>query len=268
MNQIRLSDRELVYLAAQAGAMRFYGIPDPFFAMDAAQLRFAVEEVKRSLHNKGYADQGFDSGFSISEDVLSLMEVCALCERYLITSLSGTDSDFRTVAYSRDSRVVILQETGKGDYLLTEVYDQTLTSSLEKMDLFFGHTVPTQEAISVSIPFQTLASAQKKAVPEEDDAGALTVLMEGGVPEPMAKVLLAGFHGTAPSLNMNLIDLQRRRTDGFLCFAAQEGMIRMSPIWLDEEESWQIAYTTSCELAEEARGLMLACSNPSPSALP
>ena len=268
MNQIRLTDWELVYLAAQAGAMRFYGIPDPFFAMNTTEVRSAVAEIKHSLHTKGYAEEGFDSEFTISEDVLSFVKVCALCERYLVAALSGTgDGNFRIIAYCQGSQVVLLREGEKGEYLLEKADVQMLDKLLTGIDLSLGFHAPVQEFLSVSLPFQTLSRAQKKTVPEQDEPGAQAFLKETGLPEIMTKVLLAGFRGTTPCLNVNLVDLRGRRSDGFLSFATPEAQIRMSPIWLDEEESWQISYTTASGLVDAIRELTLACFGASVQAL-
>lgn len=262
MIQLRLTDRELVYLAAQSGALRFYGISDPFFGMSPGDLRIAVEEIKRSLHKKNYAAVGFEQNFSIRSEVLEVIGICSKCERYLSVALTNSGSDhFRYIVYKAESRLALLEETDPGAFQLKGITAddvQELRSGIGCSPALSADN--SGASVPVSVPFQTLARAQKAAVGGQDPTSARRILMEAGCSYEIAETLVAAYQAKTPSLSVNFIALKERRSDGFLAFWSESGFVRLSPIWLDEEESWQISLVPSSDLHREFQYLVRRCA--------
>ncbi|MDD4729783.1 MAG: hypothetical protein PHN55_13680, partial [Dysgonamonadaceae bacterium] len=95
MSKIELNAREILYLSALAGATEFIGIPDGFYGMDELEIKQEILKIQSELERRGYAQADFDGNFNPNAEVMQVIQICAMCEKYIsvdkISALSNPE---------------------------------------------------------------------------------------------------------------------------------------------------------------------------------
>jgi hypothetical protein len=72
-----LSDKEILYLAAMAGAEELYGIQGESFGSDGEEIAAEWERVREQLERKNYIETGFDNTITVDPELHGLIAACA-----------------------------------------------------------------------------------------------------------------------------------------------------------------------------------------------
>lgn len=233
MQEWILTPQELLYCAAQTGAQRFFGIDDPFYAMEPEEIRAAIPRLQQSLEQKGVARLGFDDSFALVPQVAALMDICTGCTGYLLLKCTQQQTAHTVRVYWKEDKAVIATDT-QGGIALAETPVQTLAEQLTQLLPDAGTDGETGETIRLT--YALLSEVQKKAA--DDAAAARQLLMDQGATEDLAQRLVHSFSDATRAV-LCKCDLQRRSLDTAVLLFDRQGVVCMLPADV-EEQIWQV----------------------------
>jgi len=108
MNEIKMNEKELVYIASLLGAKEFFGLRDPFFGMDQSEIAAAISEMQVALDLNGLLEADFLGGVQVSQKARALIEPCAFCDAYALGEYQEQGVAKRFTVYFRGETTVLL----------------------------------------------------------------------------------------------------------------------------------------------------------------
>lgn len=235
MDELVFTAKELMVASAKLGAVRFFGLPDPFYGMEPEEIQGAVSGIQLALEKKGYAQMGFDDSFTLKSDVKNLLETAALCERYVMLRSEKADGGLSVaIRYERQGKAVLLRETGKA-LTLTRTEDGAAAAFVTRELGGVDAVDPT--AGEVLLSEETLTAARLAAA--EDKAKAAALLTEQGCSGQTAAGLVQGLRREADLFVICIGDLQQRTLRHLIVFAGKEGWVSLIPTDVDER-TWTV----------------------------
>ena len=252
MCDLKLTAKELLFAASCLGAQTFFGLPDPFWGMDETDIALELTELQLSLEKKGYASVGFDDAFKLSLDAKELVSVCANCEQYIMADLTSPGSLSKSPLFHVcDGKAVRISEE-KGSLTLRSIKPSEIAGLIWK-----EMSCPEDDSISSTqtyiLPYQCIAKAQELA--ESAPNRAVSLLVNEGCPEQLARILLEGFSRKAHFCSVSVTDLIERRFEYFICVRNASGSILLTPIPSAADDCWELRSVSSSELRKQLDSL-------------
>lgn len=234
MQEIILTPQELLYCAAQTGAQRFFGIDDPFYAMEPEEIQAAIGQIQQSLEKKGIAQLGFDDSFRLTAPAAERIGICAGCEGYLLLKCTQQQLAHTVRVYFKEGKAVIAADAPEG-ICLAEIPAQTAVTQLVQALPDAGQGGETGDGITIA--YTLLSDVQKMAV---DDAHTARELLTGqGATEELARRLVRCFGCGAARAVLCKGNLGRRSLDTAVLLFDGQGILCMMPADV-EEQIWHI----------------------------
>ena len=236
MAQVLLAPRELLFIAALSGSTEFMGIPDAFFGIDDSEFEDAISAIQAGLNDKGYAEQDFDGGFSLSENVLNIVDTCANCDAFIVLDKNKpTGERHRDRCYIKDGQTVRITEDD-GSYSLTEMTDtdMLLTDFLQDIDWL----APESSLLgNLKVPSDVLTQVRSKQK-GFDSTDSIHILTQAGCDELSAGIVIEGL---AEKLNYysiigTVLDGEKEGVYSCMLIDSQKGIYRIQPVMEDEDE--------------------------------
>lgn len=233
MQEWILTHQELLYCAAQTGAQRFFGIDDPFYAMEPEEIRAAIGQIQQSLEKKGVARLGFDDSFALLPQAAELVGICAGCQSYLLLKRTQQRLEHTVRVYFKDGKAAVAADAPEG-IALAEAPAQTLAEQLvrELPSVSGGET-----GEGIRLAYTLLSQVQQKAA--EDAGAARQLLTEQGAAEDLARRLVRCFGCGGDRAVLCKADLGRRSLDTAVLLFDDGGILCMTPADV-EEQIWLI----------------------------
>jgi len=243
---LELTARELLFAASRVGAQTFFGLPDPFFGMDEADIAGELIELQLSLEKKSYASIGFDDVFKLSSKAEELISVCANCERYIVADLGTLDGAYQNLLFyfRGDKAVAVLPKDG--DLTLRAIEPSGVAGRIWE-DMFWPEVKEVAPVAAHRLSFACIAEAQNRA--ENDPVSASAVLKEEGCPERLVEILLCGFRRKAYFYSISMTDLKASRFEHLICVCTKADGVLLTA---SDADCWDIRSIDGVQL----RGLL------------
>lgn len=250
MNEICLSPKELLVLASSVGAGNFYGIKDPFCGMARHEIEAAIPSIQLALEQKGCAHLGFDSSFHIMPDVLNLVSVCAMCEKYvMIDVISAGDRVPKEVLYFSNGQCVRL--TQDNDSVKIALADPDAFIDELIANAFQSHPHLAGEKISIVISKSVLDQAKERSI--ED---AKQMLQSNGCPPAVASTIADGLNQLCTTVSIVAVDLRGHSLDATICIVSESALLSMKLDDFGVQDSWRVSQLAHSELKQELMSLI------------
>lgn len=232
MENLMVSGKELMLLAARLGGTTFYGVRDPFGGMSAREVQTVIPQLERSLEEKRLASVGFDDSFTVAPWAAELVSTCAKCQVYLCAgALHGPQEEPPYRWYGRDGAIVELRQ-GEDGYSLRKAEPDEVLSSLCGLAGQADPCPPPAEDTVLS--YGDFFAAQQ----EPDDSKARTLLTEAGCGEAAADVLLDGLRRRGDFCTITVTDLEQRQVNGLMSVCGAHGRLRIRQT--EGRRGWQV----------------------------
>lgn len=242
MQELVLTPEELLYCAAQLGAKRFFGLEDPFYAMEPEEICSAIAGIQVSLEQKGFAQMGFDDSFKLNSQVSALIDVCAGCEKYLqLRSSAPLQKEALTLVYYKEEKAVLVCKRGSQLHL-REMTGEKLADLL--LQTFPRLNLGDAQLQECQLDYALLSQVQKLAA-EAPETG-LEKLMEQGAAAQVAEILMQSFGNGLERGILCRGDLQKRTLDTMVLLFCDSGTVCMEPADT-EEQIWRVRYASGDE---------------------
>jgi len=238
-SEISLSPRELLYIAALLDATEFMGISDAFFGMDDEEIGQEVTMLQTSLEAKGYAQPDFDGGFTIKEDVLEIVDICANCDTFVVVDKNKVDKpQLRALYYAKSGNIVMLKED-KGANILIPI------SGVDSLLAHIMKDIQWQSSVEASIQSVTISSAILSEAKAEasgfDSSKGVEVLMQSGCDELSATMIMDGLSGKTNyySVIITVFEGEREGVYNTMLIDTPNGIYKLASITDGDEDTVQ-----------------------------
>ena len=250
MEQNRLSIRALVVLAAELGAAHLFGVRDPFMMLDHGEIRAAYEACLEDLEQTGAITQQFEGAAVVRADLRRQIEICTGCNLYLtIDEVTGGHTEPSVVFYRQGDCWV--QLTRRGDMAnLADAADGSIeTLALTRLLKACAAQNAPEAQKGWHLTNETLRRCLK------DTEKGRTLLLETGMPEDMASLLLAGLERQCGYCCVNMVHLQTRTLES-LCLVYNSDMLLRLESGETEQEDWIVRKSTPEQVLRTLRALL------------
>ena|GEM_PF-3033693 len=224
MNEVKMSPRELLLIAAELGAKEFLGIPDAFFGMEAAEIKQEIVRLKASLEQKGYGESDFDGGFALHEEIMAVVETCTNCDTFIVVDAKkGDEVQPRDLYYTLGDWIVRLQDEGD-TVTLAKIADEAELLSGIKHKIQLKNGAEGDALAAVTVPNALLLSLKA------DAADGIKPLVELGADERAAQAVVEGLLGKANfySVIVTAINGEKRGVHSVILLDSKHGIYKMS----------------------------------------
>lgn len=250
MEQNRLSIRALVVLAAELGAAHLFGVRDPFMMLDQKEIRAAYESCLEELEQVGAITQQFEGPPIVRDDLRRQIEICAGCDLYLtVDEVTCGHTEPSVVLYRQGNDWVQLTKHDDMASLADASDGNIETLALARLlKVCAAQNVPEAQT-GWSLTNDTLRRCLK------DTVKGCTVLLETGMPEDMAALLLAGLERQCGYCCVNTVHLQTRTLES-LCLVYNSDMLLRLESGEAEREDWIVHRSTPEQVLRTLRALL------------
>jgi hypothetical protein len=250
MSEIRVTGAELLFVAAALGGKSFYGIQDPFWAMDSREIILKQSEAKLSLEKKGYVSLGFDDSVVFESLLEEIVRHCTFCEQYLMldTIYSGFQQP-STIYYFRHNKAAQLTRGADEEYVLSWIEAHLLFDNV--LTRIHKNSVPHRSGSAFTLNTQDMTQLQFQCA-----NGDGTLDFPPDIPTIMREILESGLRKKGDYSVVTLTDINQRSIKHLICIHTQQGSLRLWQDLIDDENAWKIGYTNREELDELLRKLV------------
>lgn len=199
MKGIKLSGKELLYIAVTMGYRNFWAIRDPFIGEALPDVIAEISDLRLSLEARGLASVGFDRGFSVDQDLLTRIGICASCDRFLVIEQSVDGNELpRKVVYIKGNKAILLFADAD-EYLLTFV-------SRTELEEIFNIAISTSSFSDLYKTNVCLEHSKLLKAKETGGTTAINYLVSAGCTDFTAKAIASGLSGVGGYVSFTLTD--------------------------------------------------------------
>lgn len=247
MQELQLNSRELLYIASLFDIDELYGISDGFYGMDEAEISAEINNIKKNLNDKGYAEMDFDGNFAIKEDIMSLFEVCVKQDKYISFDKVQKSNNLVIRVYVKDNRVVKI--TGDNNNYI--VRESAVNSIKSDMSDFVDWSEESQSPVEEETFVENELLRKVKKMNEFDDPENELKLM--GCSNLKSKILYGGLTGEAGYYSMLIIDFTAESQDVFslIFINSTNGVLMLEPDLESEKERIRISTVSQAEISKK-----------------
>ena len=236
MGKITLSSCEILYLSTIAGATEFMGIPDGFYGMDELEIKQEILKIHADLEKRRYAQTDFDGNFEASAEVMQLIEICALCEKYIsVDKTSAASGATKLLFYFYNNNIVKIDEVA-GKFELTLAQPADIGKSILENISWLEHIKENADG-KVVIPQSLLEQVKDTANSEFSEKAGEDALNKVGCTNGQAKIIYSGLVGTANYISVIIVDFTSQENDvmSIMVVNSSTGSLELLPVDIDEK---------------------------------
>lgn len=247
MQELQLNSRELLYIASLFDVDELYGISDGFYGMDEAEIAAEINNIKKNLNDKGYAEMDFDGNFAIKEEVMNLFEVCVKQDKYISFDKVQKSNNSVIRVYIKDNRVVKIT----GDNNLYTVQESNVNNIKSDILDFVNWSEETQLPNEEETFVENEVLKRVKNMSEFDDPENELKLM--GCSSLKSKILYSGLIGEAEYYSMLLIDFTVETQDVYslIFINSTNGVLLLKPDLESEKEGIKLSTVEQAEISKK-----------------
>ncbi len=206
-----LTADEILYLSAELGMDRVYGVPDGLSLLSRQALQMRVLEIEDSLSRKGYQQSDFDGNRQTDSRLLQMLETCGDQDGLICFESCLADSvQTGRIYFIRGERICKMTPV-KDRYHFVPVSREEMKTEILR-ELVWKETEETAEH-SFTILRRDLEKAARLAGRSAQER-AKEVLLEAGADIPMAEIILDGMAGRADFYSLFFLDSWAEGTPG------------------------------------------------------
>ena len=226
-DNINLTPKELLFIAANLGATEFMGIPDAFFGMEEDDMQQEASAIQSSLEEKGYAEMDFDGDFALLDSISEAVNICANCDVFIAVDVNIVGQvPQRHLYYEKSGSIIKITEDANG-YFLSPLD----TSKQLAADILQNSTI--QMPNSSLLKDASLSNATLIAIKSsKGDAGNIDTLIKNGCDETSAKAIISGLAEEADYFSITAI-VYSGTTEGvysLMLSIHENGMYSLEPV--------------------------------------
>jgi len=236
--RIELNIREILYLSALAGAAEFMGIPDGFYGMDELEIQQEIMKIQSDLEKQGYAQTDFDGNFKPDTEVMKVIRVCALCEKYIfVDNISAGSNPVKLLFYFCGGEIIKVKEMSD-KYELSPADPEDINHSILEHLNWVSQAEGTA-GDRVIIPQNLLAQVKASTENEFSGEASLEELYKAGCSNTLAKIIYSGLSGASNYYSVIIVDFNSEENDvlSIMAVNSKNGSLELIPAAIDEEEA-------------------------------
>lgn len=230
MSKIELNAREILYLSALAGATEFIGIPDGFYGMDELEIKQEILKIQSELERRGYAQADFDGNFSPTADVMQVIQICAMCDKYIsVDKISAINNPTKLLFYVCNDRIIKVEAT-------SDIFELIFVNPSDVNAYILGQiNWITQDekdgADKVLIP-QNLLAHVKGSIEDVSTKEGAEVLYEAGCNNIQAQIIYSGLSGASNYYSVIIVDFNSEENDvmSIMVINSKIGSLEIIPV--------------------------------------
>lgn len=247
MQNIQLNACELLYIASLFDVDELYGISDGFYGMDEAEIAAEINNVKRRLNDKGYAEMDFDGNFNIKDEVMKVIEVCVKQDMYIAFDKVQKTANAALRLYIKDHKVVKVV----GDHINYTVQTTDINSIKSDLLSFVNWTDDKRILKEKETFIENELLRKVKGMNELDDPEKELKLM--GCSNIKSKILYGGLTGDAEYYAMIIIDFTAEEQDVYslIFIHSSDGILKLTPDLDAEKEGVQLSTVSQGDISED-----------------
>lgn len=113
MDEISITGKALLYLAAMLGAPEIWGIADAFYGETDEEIIQDTRLIQDRLIDQNYADLDFNGEFQANEELMAAVRVCADFDRYISTEIRDRATVRKNrLFFTKDGKTIRIQDSG------------------------------------------------------------------------------------------------------------------------------------------------------------
>ncbi|MDD4438825.1 MAG: hypothetical protein PHS04_12440 [Tissierellia bacterium] len=230
MSKVELNAREIMYLSALAGATELIGIPDGFYGMDELEIKQEILKIQSQLESKEYARADFDGNFFPNTEVMQVIQVCALCEKYLSVDKISATSANKLLFYLYDNRVIKVKA----------ISDKFELTTLNPVDInpyilkYINWITQEEKDVGNKVVIPPSLLKQIKGSTEDEFASktAMEELYKTGCNNIQAQIIYSGLSGTSNYYSVIMVDFNSEENDvmSIMVINSKSGSLEVLPV--------------------------------------
>ncbi len=235
MISCELTAKEIMCIAASLGATELYGIPDGFSGISKSALNKELLKVQSSLEQKGYLKENFDGEASLSNDLLSIIAVCAKCEKFIVIDKHIKNRTQEGILFYVKGETTVKAVKNDDIYEMsifdTSMIKSTLNELIEWKEPNYKDKTEFTLANKVLVKAKTLKARQA-------EEAAAKELRDCGVGAEAAKVVLSGLNGDEDFYSLTFANLlaQTDNIDNVMYIISNGKALRLKSAIEDEQD--------------------------------
>lgn len=235
MNSCELTAKEIMCVAASLGATELYGIPDGFSGISKSALNKELLKVQSSLEQKGYLKENFDGEASLSSDLISIIAVCAKCEKFIAIDKHIKNRTQEGILFYVKGETTVKAVKNDDSYKMS-VFDTSMIKSTLN-ELIEWKEPDDKEKTDFTLTNKVLVKAKTLKVRQAEDA-AVKELRNCGVGDKAAKVVLSGLNGNEDFYSLTFANLiaQSDNIDNVMYIISNDKALRLKSAIEDEQD--------------------------------
>lgn len=258
MAEIRLTPRELLYIAALLDVPEFIGISDAFYGMDELEMRHEITSLQISLTKKGYAEMGFDGGFTLKNEVRETVDVCAACDTLIVADKNKAAApQIRELYYAKNGQIIKMDEEDGVKILLPVSNADDLLGVIIR-DIKWQANVNLLANVTMSNFILSNATGQ---LGESDLTEGIKILMANDCDELSARTIINGLIGTSDyyAVSVTVFEGVNEGTNSVMLIDSKDGIYKMTPITKDDTDFVQFDALTAKQAEVSLADLIHDC---------
>ncbi len=237
MSKIELNAREILYLSALAGATEFIGIPDGFYGMDELEIQQEILKIQSELEGRGYAQADFDGNFNPNAEIMQVIRICALCEKYIsVDKISEANNPTKLLFYFYDNSIIKVKA-------ISDIFELTAVTPANINSYILEHinwiTQGEENAGSKVVIPQSLLAQVKDSTENVSTKTGAEELYKAGCDNIQAQIIYSGLSGASNYYSVIIVDFNSEENDvmSIMVINSKSGSLEIIPVDTDEKEA-------------------------------
>lgn len=242
MSKIELNAREILYLSALAGATEFIGIPDGFYGMDELEIKQEILKIQSELERRGYAQADFDGNFNPNAEVMQVIQICAMCEKYIsVDKISALSNPEKLLFYVCNNRIIKVKA-------ISDIFELTSVNPADINLYILEHinwiTQDENDAGNKVVIPQSLLTQVKGSIENVSAKTGPDVLYKAGCNNIQAQIIYNGLSGTSNYYSVIIVDFNSEENDviSIMVINSKSGSMELIPVDTGGKEA--VAFNT------------------------
>ena len=240
MSKIVLNAREILYLSALAGATEFIGIPDGFYGMDELEIKQEILKIQSNLESKGYAEADFNGNFNPNTEVMQVIQICAMCEKYISVDKISAAGTAKLLFYLYDNKIIKVKA-------ISDIFELTSVNPADINPYILEHinwiTQDEDAGSKVVIP-QSLLTKVKDLTENVSIKTGTEELYKAGCSNIQAQIIYSGLSGTSNYCSVIIVDFNSEENDALSIMAINSKIGSLEIIPVDTGGKDAVAFQT------------------------
>lgn len=255
MDSCELNSKEIMCIAASLGATELYGIPDEFAGVSEAALTNEILGVQSSLERKGYLKENFDGEASLNGDILKIVEICVMCEKFIAIDKQVRHKAQEGVLFYIKGAMAVMA-VKDGDEYKMKAFDTSAISDAVS-GLIEWRNDGAAERFNCRITDKALVKAKKLKSRNADEA-AEKELTSAGADSNVAKIILNGFGGNEDFYSFTFANpkAESDNADNVMYIMTGKEIVRLKTVMEDEEDVVYFQNAAKSGIENELHGML------------